>query len=196
MGPLHRIFLVFCHILPLVSITHRPRNHDSEMKKMADEWKLTKTIDRCEGIQTGADQCLWSFHCTVLTDYSLADELKLTNTFSKDGRRMKYSTADQHYLTRLIILSVPPLKPKDKASIGRQNGAFFHSSAALCCQPMHLHQWPISTYFVASWKRPFTLLAFGLSDSRKRKGVDFSTSGNIARPKAWVYSEPDVSQKY
>ena len=47
-----------------------------------------KTKGLCEEIKTVADECLWSFHCTVLTDYSLANELK---------------SADQHYLTCLIF---------------------------------------------------------------------------------------------
>ena len=56
---------------------HEPLNHDGVRDKPADEWKLTKkTIDRCDEIKTLADECLWSFHCTVLTDYSFADELK------------------------------------------------------------------------------------------------------------------------
>ena len=46
-----------------------------------------KTIDRCEGIKMVADECLWSFHCTVLTEYSLADKLKPTNSVSKDGQQ-------------------------------------------------------------------------------------------------------------
>ena len=103
-----------------------------------------------------ADECLWSFHCTVLTDYSSADELKLMNSVSKDGRRMRYLTADQHYLTCLIFWSVPPTRQKDKSFIGRHNAAYFHSSAALCLRRMPIHRWLISFYFVASWNRPFT----------------------------------------
>ena len=44
-----------------------------------------KTIDRWEEIKMVADEWLWSLHYTVLTDYSLADELKPTNSVSKDS---------------------------------------------------------------------------------------------------------------
>ena len=57
---------------------HEPTNHDDERNETADEWRLTKTIGQCEEIKTVADECLRSFHCTVLTDYSLADQHYLT----------------------------------------------------------------------------------------------------------------------
>ena len=91
-----------------------------------------------------ADKCLWSFHCTGLADYSLADELKSMNSVSKHGRRMRYSTADQHYLTCLIFWSVPLKIQTNKLFIGRPNGTYFHSSAALCCQRIPLCQRLIS----------------------------------------------------
>ena len=100
-----------------------------------------------------ADECLWSFHCTVLTDYSSADELKPMNSVSKDSRRMRYSPADQHYLTCLIFWSVPATRQKDKSFIGRHNGVYFHSSAALCLRRIPIRRWPFN--FVASWSRPF-----------------------------------------
>ena len=71
-----------------------------------------------------------SFHCTVLTDYSLADQLKPTNSLSLSGRPMN-EVFDQHYLTCLIFWSVPPTIQKDKSFVGRHNGTYFHSPAAL-----------------------------------------------------------------
>ena len=46
-----------------------------------------------------ADERLWSCHCPVLNDYSLADELKPVKSVSKDSRGMRYLTADQPNLT-------------------------------------------------------------------------------------------------
>ena len=116
-----RIFLTFYHaskkrLQPLfIKILlkgpfHEPTNHDDERNKTADEWKLKKKIDRWEEIKTVADECLWSSHCTVLTDCSLADALKPMNSVSKDGRGMRYSTAYHHYLTCLMIWSFPPMQ--------------------------------------------------------------------------------------
>ena len=66
-------------------------------------------------IKKVVNECLWSFHCTVLIDYSLADEVKPMTSVSKNGRRMRYSMAAQHYLTCLIFWSVPPMIQKNKS---------------------------------------------------------------------------------
>ena len=92
-----------------------------------------KKIDRRDRFKNVADECLWSFHCTMATEKSLADELKPTNSVSKNGRRMRHSSADQHYLTNLIFWSFPPMIQKDKSFIGRHSGAYFHSSVADEC---------------------------------------------------------------
>ena len=77
------------------------------------------------------DECLWSSHCTTVADVLVADELKPTNSVSKNGRRMRYSMADQHYLTCSIFRSVPPTKQKDKCFVVCQTGVVSTSSATI-----------------------------------------------------------------
>ena len=65
-------------------------------------------MDRWEKIKMVARECLWSFYCTVLCGYSLADKLILMNFVSKDGRIMRYSMADQHYFFDMFNNLVGP----------------------------------------------------------------------------------------
>ena len=44
-----------------------------------------------ERIKKAANEFLWSFHCTVITDQSLTGDLKPTNSVSKNGRRMRFN---------------------------------------------------------------------------------------------------------
>ena len=55
------------------------------------------------GIYSSGVFCPLLLHCTVLTDFLMAKELKLTNFVSKNGRQMRHTSADQHYLTILIF---------------------------------------------------------------------------------------------
>ena len=94
-----------CHRLK--GLFHGPTNHDDETEKMADEWKLTKTIDRCEGITKVADECLWSFQCTVVTDILVADQLPFFIVFYKTCR------PPELHLSPFVVAYMAP-RPSDE----------------------------------------------------------------------------------
>ena len=102
-----------------VSNTKKVRFH--EPTKPANETTLVGHLWANDG-KFGRQPMIWSSHCTV------ADKLKPTNYSSKNGQRMRYSTADKHKLTCLIFWSVPPTVQKDKSSsatiIGHHNHVF------------------------------------------------------------------------
>ena len=62
--------------------TKKSRRRDRENGRRMEIDK--ETINQCE-IKKVANECLWLFHCTVLTNYSFADELKPPYSVSKDG---------------------------------------------------------------------------------------------------------------
>ena len=108
-----------------------------------------------------ADECLWSSNCPVGTNWALDDKLKPTNSLFKYSRQMRFSTADQHYLTCLILWSVPPTKQRDKSLIRCQNCAYFHLSS-LCRQWIWIIHWQIYLFTLFPWNRPLRAIPIWL----------------------------------
>ena len=75
-----------------------------------------KKIDRCEQIRKVGDECLWSFHCTMVTDQSLNDELTCYN-IEETERKLIYRPSERCQYTFIGALVMPGIRSRNSVPI-------------------------------------------------------------------------------